>query len=183
MSKLFPLHTIAAAPASSRPILEALRQAFGSVPDLAAGMSNSPVLIQGFIGLFQNVHAGTFAEAEIQVLLLTNAVTNRCAWAVAFHTMLALKEGVAEADVAAIRAGALPDVPRHAALSRLARTSIERRGHVDDAELDRFCSAGFEAAQALELVGVVAASTMTNYAAGMVRPPLEDALQAHAWTA
>ena len=129
------------------------------------------------------MHAGTFDEAAIQVLLLTNAVTNRSAWAVAFHTMLALKEGVAAADVAAIRAGALPGATRHAALSRLARTLIEQRGRVDDAELDRFCSAGFAPAQALEVVGVVAASTITNYAAGMIRPPLEAAFQAHAWAA
>jgi len=129
------------------------------------------------------VHAGTFSEAEIQVLLLTNAVANRCAWAAAFHTMLALKEGVAPADVAAMRDGSLPAPPRHAALSRLAKTAIAQRGHVDDAELDRFCSAGFAPAQALEVMGVVAASTITNYAAGMIRPPLEASLQAHAWVA
>ena len=180
---MFPLQSPATAPAKSRPVLDALHQAFGVIPNLAAGMANSPELIQGFIGLFQNVHSGTFDEAGIQVLLLTNAVTNRSAWAVAFHTMLALKEGVAEADVAAIRAGALPAATRHAALSRLARTLIEQRGRVDDAELDRFCSAGFAPAQALEVVGVVAASTITNYAAGMIRPPLEAALQAHAWAA
>ena len=183
MSTLFPLHTIATAPAPSRPVLEALQQAFGIIPNVAGEIANSPVLATGFIGLFQNVHAGTFSEAEIQVLLLTNAVTNRCAWAAAFHTVLALKEGVAEADVAAIRAGTLPARSRHAALSRLARALIEARGHVDAAEVDRFCSAGFEPAQALELVGVVAASTITNYAASVTHPPLEPALQAHAWAA
>ena len=180
---MFPLQTNVTAPEKSRPVLDALQQAFGLVPNLAAGMANSPELIQGFIGLFQNVHSGTFDEAEIQVLLLTNAVTNRCAWAVAFHTTLALKEGVAAADVAAIRGAALPAAPRHAALSRLARTLIERRGDVDVAEIDRFCSAGFTPAQALEVVGVVAASTITNYAAGMICPPLEAAFQAHAWAA
>ena len=180
---MFPLHTSATAPEKSRPVLDALQQAFGLVPNLAAGMANSPELIQGFIGLFQNVHSGTFDEAEIQVLLLTNAVTNRCAWAVAFHATLALKEGVAAGDVAAIRDAALPAATRHAALSHLARTLIEQRGRIDDAEVDRFCSAGFAPAQALEVVGVVAASTITNYAAGMIRPPLETAFQAHAWAA
>jgi AhpD family alkylhydroperoxidase len=180
---MFPIHTLATAPAASRPVLEALQQAFGVIPNLAGGMANSPVLIQGFVGLFQNVHAGTFSEAEIQVLLLTNAVTNRCAWAVAFHTMLGLKEGVAPADVEKIRAGALPVDARQAALSHLAKTSIEQRGRVDAAEVDRFRSAGFEPAQALEALGVVAASTITNYAAGMIRPPLEAALQPHAWAA
>jgi len=180
---MFTLHTMATAPQPSRPMLEALQQALGFVPNLAGEIAGSPVLSKGFIGLFQNAHGGSFSEAEIQVLLLTNAVANRCAWAAAFHTALALKEGVAAADVAAIRAGASPAQPRHAALSRLARALIETRGHVGDAEVDRFCSAGFDAAQALELVGVVAASTITNYAASMTRPPLEDAFQAHAWAA
>lgn len=183
MSKFFPLHTIASAPEKSKSVLQALQQAFGIIPNVAGEIANSPVLATGFIGLFQNVHAGTFSEAEIQVLLLTNAVTNRCAWAAAFHTALALKEGLAEADVAAIREGRLPGAPRYAALSRLAKSLIEQRGRVDDAEVDRFCSAGFEPAQALEVVGVVAASTITNYAASMTRPPLEDAFQAHAWAA
>jgi hypothetical protein len=45
----------------------------------------SPVLANSLLGLFQNVHGGSFTEAEIRVLLLTNAVTNSSSWAVAFH--------------------------------------------------------------------------------------------------
>jgi hypothetical protein len=37
-----------------------------------------------------------------------DAVTNGSAWAVAFHTALALKEGIDPADVQAIREGRLP---------------------------------------------------------------------------
>lgn len=179
----FPLYTTDTAPPPSRPVLQALQQAFGFVPNIAGAMAGSPVLIKGFIGLFQNVHAGSFSEAQIQTLLLTNAVTNRCAWAVAFHTALALKEGLDPADVEAIRQGRAPAEARHAALSALAKALIERRGRIDDAELQRFLAAGFDAAQALEVIGVVAASTITNYAAGMIRPPLETAFQAHAWAA
>jgi AhpD family alkylhydroperoxidase len=179
----FPLHTIATAPPKSKPVLQALQQAFGFVPNVAGEMAGSPVLIQGFIGLFQNVHAGSFSEAQIQVLLLTNAVANRCAWAVAFHTHLALKEGLAPADVGAIREGRAPADAKHAALSLLAGTLIERRGHVDDADLRPFFEAGFDASQALEAIGVVAASTITNYAGNMTKPPLEDAFQAYAWAA
>jgi hypothetical protein len=41
-----------------------------------------------------NVHGGSFMEPQILAVLLTDAVTNRSAWAVAFHTALALKEGM-----------------------------------------------------------------------------------------
>jgi hypothetical protein len=86
----YPLHTLASAPEQSRPVLQQLQQAFGMIPNIAATMAESPVLINGFIGVFRQVHSGSFTEAQIQTLLLTNAVTNACPWAVAFHTALPL---------------------------------------------------------------------------------------------
>jgi hypothetical protein len=58
------------------------------VPNIAGAMATSPVLINSLVGLFQRVHGGSFTEAQIQTLLLTNAVTNACAGAVAFHSNL-----------------------------------------------------------------------------------------------
>ncbi len=93
----FPVHTLESAPEQSKPSVQALQGAFGMIPNIAGAMSTSPVLIGGLVALFQKVHGGSFPEEQIQVLLLTNAVTNACSWAVAFHTVLALKEGVAPA--------------------------------------------------------------------------------------
>jgi len=72
----YPLHTIESAPAQSKPVLEQLQHTFGLIPNIAAKMAASPVLINGFIGLFEHVHAGSLTEAQIQTLLLTNAVAN-----------------------------------------------------------------------------------------------------------
>ena len=83
------------------------------VPNVAGIIANSPVLANIFVPLFEGVHAGTFTEAEIQTLLLTNAVTNSCAWAVAFHSYLALKAGLKPADVEAIRQRRAPREPRY----------------------------------------------------------------------
>src|SRR5215472_3569390 len=128
----FPVHTIESAPEHSKPSLQALQGTFGTIPNVAGAMSTSPVLIGSLVGLFQKVHGGSFSEAQVQVLLLTNAVTNASAWAVAFHTALALKEGVEPADVQAIRERCTPRSPKNAALSELARTLIEKRGRLDD---------------------------------------------------
>ncbi len=179
----FPLFTIESAPQQSRPVLGALKESFGFVPNIAGRMAASPVLINGFIGVFQAVHAGTFTEAQIQTLLLTNAVTNASTWAVAFHSALGLKAGLAPEDVQAIRDGGLPADPQHAALSRLARRLIEQRGHLDAADLDHFTAAGFRQDQALEVILVSSASTITNYVGSLTQPPLEEMFQPHAWTA
>ncbi len=139
----YPIHTLNSAPEASRGTLAQLQQTFGFIPNIAGAMATSPDLLKGFLGLFTQVHSGTFTEAEIQTLLLTNAVTNSCTWAVAFHSMLALKQGLAPTDVDAIRARGLPADKRLAALSHLARRLIETRGHVTAQDLENFAAAGF----------------------------------------
>src|ERR1700733_11186494 len=134
----FPVHTLQSAPERSQPALQQLESAFGMIPNIAGAMATSPVLINSLVGLFGNVHGGSFTEAQVQTVLLTDAVTNASTWAVAFHTALALKEGIDPEDVRAIREGRLPRDRKLAALSALARTMIEKRGRLDDQEVDRF---------------------------------------------
>jgi len=177
----FPVRTIESAPERSKPPLQQLQAAFGMIPNIAGAMATSPVLINSLVGLFGNVHGGSFTEPQIQTVLLTDAVVNACTWAVAFHTALALKEGIDPADVQAIREGRLPKDSKLAALSALARTMIEKRGRLDDQDIDRFIAAGFGKDHALEAIAIVAASTITNYTGSITKTPLEAPFQAHAW--
>jgi AhpD family alkylhydroperoxidase len=177
----FPVYTIDSAPEASKPAMRDLKAAFGTIPNIAGAMATLPVLINSLVGLFGRVHGGSFSEAQIQTLLLTNAVTNACAWAVAFHSALALKEGLDPRDVEAIRAGRSPSDSKHGALSTLARALIEKRGRIDDQDAERFLAAGFGKDRLLEVIAVIAASTITNYTGNVTKPPLEASLKAHAW--
>lgn len=179
----FPVHTLESAPEHSKAPLRTLQEVFGMIPNVAGTMSTSPVLIGSLLGLFQKVHGGSFSEAQIQVLLLTNAVTNSCAWAVAFHTALALEAGVEPADVRAIRDREPPESPKSLALSTLARTLIEKRGRLEDLDVSRFLQAGFDNAHLLEVIAVVAASTITNYTGNVTKPPLEAKFAPYVWSA
>jgi alkylhydroperoxidase family enzyme len=177
----FPVHTMESAPEGSKSALKTLNSAFGMLPNIAGALATSPVLINSLVGVFGNVHGGSFTEAQIQTVLLTDAVTNASTWAVAFHTFLLLKEGIDPADVQAIRDGRLPKDGKLSALSALARTMIEKRGRLDDQDVDQFIAAGFGKEHVLEVISIVAASTITNYTASITKPPLEAAFQAHAW--
>jgi len=177
----FPVHTIESAPQRSQSSLRQLRSAFGMIPNLIGAMSTSPVLIDSLVGLFGKVHGSSFTEAQVQTVLLTDAVTNDSPWAVAFHTTLALKEGIDLADVQAIRNGRLPKDSKLAALSGLAKAMIEKRGHLGDDDIKRFLAAGFGKDHLLEVIAAVAASMITNYTASITRPPLEALFQDHAW--
>lgn len=177
----FPVLTLETAPEKSRPALHALQQSFGMIPNIAGAMATSPVLISCLVDMFAKVHGASFSEAQVQTVLLTDAVTNRCDWAVAFHTALALKEGVDPADVQAMRDGRSPKDAKLGALSTLARTLIEKRGRLDHQDIDGFIKAGYSRELLLEVIAAVAASTITNYTGSITQPPLEVPFQAHAW--
>jgi alkylhydroperoxidase family enzyme len=169
------------APERSKPALRQLQSAFGMIPNIAGAMATSPLLINCLVSLFGNVHGGSFTEAQVQTVLLTDAVTNASTWAVAFHTALALKEGVDSKDIEAIRERRLPKDTKLAALSALAKAMIEKRGRLDDQDVDRFIAAGFGKDHALEVIAIVAASTITNYTGSITKPRLEAPFEAYAW--
>jgi alkylhydroperoxidase family enzyme len=175
------IHTIATAPENSKPGLEQLQHVFGVIPNIVAAIANSPKLINSLVGVFQQVHSSSLTEQETQIVLLTDAVANSSTYAVAFHTTLALQQGVSPEQTDAIRDRRAPADKRFAALSTLAKTMIEKRGHLSEQELDSFIAAGFTKEQVLEVIAIVAASTITNYAGTITNPPLEDPFRQHAW--
>ncbi len=177
----YPVHTIASAPEGSKPALEQLQKAFGIVPNIIGAIANSSKLINSLIGLFQQVHSPGLTEPGNQIVLLTDAVANSSTYAVAFHTALALQQGISSEETTAIRERRLPMDKRFAALSKLAKALIEKRGHLSVQELDLFIAAGFTKEQVLEVIAIVAASTITNYAGTLTNPPLEDSFRQHAW--
>jgi len=178
----FIVHTIGSAPEQSRQTLQALEQRFGFLPNVMATMAGNPVLLNGFVGSFGSFHGGSFNECEKQVLLLTNAVTIKCPWTVAAHSTFAIEDGIAESDVKAIRSGKLPEDPRYAALSRITRALIEKRGNVDEAEIGRFTAAGYSQLQILEVITAIGVSTMAATTTNMAGTPVEERFQAQAWT-
>ena len=176
----YPTQTISSAPEKSKSALEQLQKVFGVVPNITGTIANSPKLINSLVGLFQQVHSPGLSEPENQIVLLTDAVANSCTYAVAFHTALAL-QGISADETDAIRERRLPANKRFAALSTLAKTLIEKRGHLSEQEFDSFIAAGFTKEQVLEVIAIVAASTITNYAGTVTNPPLEDPFRQYAW--
>ena len=66
----------------------------------------------------------------------------------------------------------------------MARTLIEKRGRLDDRDIDQFTGAGsgFGKDLVLEVIAVVAASTITNYTGNVAKPALDGPFQAYTWS-
>lgn len=177
----FPVHTIETAPADSRETLAEVREKLGMIPNLAAAMAESPTLLRAFFTVRDIYANGTLTAVDIQVLSLTNAFENGCAWCMAFHSAAALRAGLPADELTRLRAGDAPIEPRLKAMSNFSRALVRTRGDVSAEERATFHDAGFTHGQALEVVLGVAFSVMANYAGHLTHAPLDVPFEAHAW--
>jgi uncharacterized peroxidase-related enzyme len=151
------------APPAARPQLEAVKKMLGSVPNLFRMVANSPAALEGYVGLLGALSKGSLPAATHERIALALAETNGCDYCLSAHAWLG--QNVAkldDAEMAANRRGASLD-PRADAAVRFARQVVERRGHVNDAELRAVREAGYDDAQIIEIVQHVALNTWTNY--------------------
>src|ERR1700730_12154637 len=179
----FTLQTIESAPEESRSTLQALQQSLGFLPNGIATMAKRTVLVNSFAGSFGDFHGGSLNEIERQVVLLTNAVAIRCPLPVAIHSPFAIEDGIAESEVKAVRDGQLPEDPKYAALSALAKALVETRGNVTEADVEKFTSAGYSKVQILEVIMAVGVSTLAATTANMAGTPVDERFKAQTWSA
>jgi uncharacterized peroxidase-related enzyme len=179
----FPLHTPESAPEAARPILAAAKAGWGFVPNLHAGLAHAPVALQAYGQLFELVGQTSLTPAEQQVAFLTVSAIHECEYCVSGHSVLAQKSGLDAATIEALREGRPLADPRLQALRAYAASLVNLRGRVPPGELDAFLEAGFSSRQALELLVVVAAKTISNYANHLAGTPLDGFMAKTAWVA
>ena len=168
-------------PAGSRPLLEKVKKGFGFIPNLFAAFSNSPILLEGYLGLDATYSKATLSPAERQLVLLTASVVNECAYCTAAHSTVAkgmLK--VPAAVVAAVRAQQPVADAKLNALVDLTRELVLGRGHVAPATIQSFLNAGYRSDQIGEVLIGVALKTISNYTHHLSPMELDAAFKAEA---
>ena len=163
MSRIATPANIAAAPAASGPLLEAVNKQLGMVPNLFRVVANSPAALEGYLGMSGALAKGALPAATRERIALAVAELNGCDYCLSAHTFLG--KNVAKLDdleIAANRAGSSHDAKADAAV-RFAVQVIRQRGHVSDAEVGKVRAEGYDDAQIVEIVQHVALNTWTNY--------------------
>lgn len=163
MSRISTPPNIDAAPAASRPLLQAVNKQLGVVPNLFRLVANSPVALEGYLSLSGALGKGALSAATRERIALVVAEINGCGYCLSAHTYLGKNLAkLDDAEIAANRAGASNDSKADAAV-RFAAKVVRERGHVSDEDLRAVKSAGYDEAQVIEIVLHVALNTWTNY--------------------
>lgn len=155
--------TIEAAPAASRPLLEAVQKQLGVVPNMFRLVSNSPAALEGYLGLSGALSKGALPAATRERVALAVAEVNGCDYCLSAHTYLGKNLAkLDDAEMTANRSGVSNDLKADAAV-RFAAKLARERGRVGEEDLRTVKSAGYDDAQVVEIVLHVALNTWTNY--------------------
>ncbi len=162
MSRL-SIPTVDAVPEASRPLLAAVKQQLGVVPNLMKLVGHSPAALEGYLSL-----NGALAKGQLNVQLreriaLAVAEYNRCDYCLSAHDYLGRNVArLSDGEIDAARDGRSQEPHANAAL-RFARRVAESHGRVSDTDLAALRAAGFDEAGVIEIVVTVALNVLTNY--------------------
>lgn len=163
MSLIATPATIADAPSASQPLLEAVNQQLGVVPNLFRLTATSPATLEGYLGLMGALGKGSLDAPTRERIAITVAQINGCSYCLSAHTYLGKNLAkLDDAELAANRNGGSNDAKANAAV-RFAAKVTTARGAVTQGDVEELRAAGYSDDQALEIVGHVALNTLTNY--------------------
>ncbi|MBO6520369.1 MAG: peroxidase-related enzyme [Rhodospirillales bacterium] len=163
MSRIQTPSSIDAAPAAARPLLDAVQQKLGSVPNMFRLVSASPATLEGYLGLSGALAAGQLSPAAREGIALVLANINGCTYCNSAHGYIA--KNLIKMDDQEIDANrdATSSDPKTDAILKLARKIASNRGQVEQADLDAARAAGATDTELVEVVGNVALNVLTNY--------------------
>ena len=163
------------------PILDAVEDNIGFVPNLFATLAATPGAAEAFIALDSAFSASSLTPTERQIVLLTASLENDGRYCVAGHTVFANSIGVPTAVVDAIRSDTPLDDDRLAALSAFVRQLVRQKGQPTAAQTAAINDAGFAREQIVEIILGIALKTISNYVDNSVGLVLDEQFLPGAW--
>lgn len=159
--------------ATAHQILEQVKRKFGFVPNVLREMSASPPALQVYLGGQESLAHGSLTPQEQQAVQLTVSVFNRCDYCQTVHTQLSSKVGVSSRDIQAVRTGSEPGDDQLAAIVEAARSLLDRKGWLQDAEVRALEQRGVTRAKLYEIVAYIGLKTISNYVNHIAHTPID----------
>lgn len=146
----------------TKQLFDAVKGMLGVVPNMMRQMAASPAVLEGYLALAGALGRGALPPRVREQLALDVGEANGCEYCVSAHTALGRRAGLSDEEVIDSRRGGSAD-PKTAVLLRFARTLVEARGRITDADVARVRDAGWNDAAIAEVVAHVALNVFTNY--------------------
>lgn len=168
-----PIPTVEAAPSAAQPLLAAVKQQIGMVPNLMKVLANSPTSLSAYLGFSAGIAGGEFDAAARERIAITVAEANGCEYCLSAHTYMGRNAAkLSDDELDAARDGRSEN-PKMFALLQFTQVVLANLGRVDDADLEKFFAAGYGPNAAVEVVANIAINVFTNYVNNIARTTVD----------
>lgn len=147
---------------------------FGFVPNLMKEMSKSPAAPLVYTKTEGIMHGGHLSAMEQQLVQLVVSLFNGCGYCSSMHSKFSEVNGVSHEDVLAIRRGEVPQDKHVGDLVWVTRTILEKRGHLNEKELEIAESMGIDRPRIYEILAQIGRKMLANYAVHIINPELDE---------
>lgn len=180
MSK-FQIHTLETAPEATQDALKIVQQNNGFIPNLIGVLANAPTALETYRTVGAINQRNSLTPTEREVVQITAAVENGCAFCVAGHTAISIKQiKMPDALLQALRQATEITDPKLDVLAKFTLAVIRTKGKVGETILNDFLNAGYSTQNALDVVLGVSLASLCNYANNLAETPINPELQPYA---
>ena len=152
----------AATTGSVQPILQALQQKIGRVPNMYRVMANSPAVLAAYTNYSDNLSAGQLDKQLAELIAVAAAEHNRCSYCLSAHTATGRRNGLSPEELVEGRQFH-SDNPAFAAALVFAHKMLQAPTSLSPADLDELHTVGFSDAAVLEIIAHVVRNMFTNF--------------------
>jgi len=176
--------TLESADPAAKAVLDKAKEQVGFIPNMYAGMVNSPGLLDTYLEGYSHFRKGSaFTSVEQEVVFLTISHENRCHYCMAAHSMLADSMSKVPGEVTdAIREGRSISDQKLDALNRFTVVMVESRGLPGRKDVDSFLAAGYSEQNVLDIILAIAVKTLSNYSNHLLHTPVDEMFASRIWS-
>jgi len=148
-----------------------MERVIGFVPNIYAVFAHSARALPALMCL--EGMPSVFSEKEKTAVSLVISQVNECRYSLSAHTQFAIQQGFTELDIMEIRSGFSTLSARIDVLVRLAKSIAINRGWPGPGLIATFFREGYSKAALMEMVVLMGASIITNYAYAITQVPID----------
>ena len=154
------------------------REALGFVPNLIEELSeHNPAAAKLYLVTSDLVKQGILTDPERETVLVAVSRYNDCHYCTSMHCSMAVSAGLSRNTVETIKRGGLPANDRLRALVQSTRLLLDKRGWLNEDDLDDLDTKGVSRAELFEINALIGIKTFSNFVNHVAQTEVDDEVQ------
>ncbi|CAM3867322.1 MULTISPECIES: carboxymuconolactone decarboxylase family protein [Flavobacterium] len=179
----FTKHTTETAPEESKELLKKVLDKFGFIPNQDKILAISPSIYKAYNQSFDLfLGKSSLGLLEGQVVIMTTSYENNSPYCMAVHSWGMKMTKVPKDVIESLRNGKPIADSRLETLRDFTRKLIINKGHIDEKTLSNFFEIGFTQENCIEIIGGIAAKTISNYVNIVAKTEVDEIMEQYKWS-